>query len=170
MYDSKPVTMKRKDTIINILIFVVIVGGALVYRYMQSVVPYWQCSEVYKRYHKVEGVRASYIKNFPLNDTLTVGVTLLEATTDSGWARLMEDFAIIPIPSDILAYCDSNTVNMWMAAKRDYSLRADPDLLNNDLIAMNYLKHIISVFHLESENQQDAILHYQTESITLKTD
>ena len=163
-------TMKRKDTIINILIFVVIVGGALVYRYMQSVVPYWQCSEVYKRYAHTKDIRATYIKNFPLNDTLTVGVTLLEATTDSGWARLMEDFAIIPIPSDILAYCDSNTVNMWMAAKRDYSLRADPDLLNNDLIAMNYLKHIISVFHLESENQQDAILHYQTESITLKTD
>ena len=162
--------MKRKDTIINILIFVVIVGGALVYRYMQSVVPYWQCSEVYKRYAHTKDIRATYIKNFPLNDTLTVGVTLLEATTDSGWARLMEDFAIIPIPSDILAYCDSNTVNMWMAAKRDYSLRADPDLLNNDLIAMNYLKHIISVFHLESENQQDAILHYQTESITLKTD
>lgn len=160
----------KKGWPIRVLIFVAIVGGTLAIKYLPSIVPYWQCSEVYKRYAHTKDIRATYIKNFPLNDTLTVGVTLLEATTDSGWARLMEDFAIIPIPSDILAYCDSNTVNMWMAAKRDYSLRADPDLLNNDLIAMNYLKHIISVFHLESENQQDAILHYQTESITLKTD
>jgi hypothetical protein len=169
MYDSKPVTMKRKDTIINILIFVVIVGGALVYRYMQSVVPYWQCSEVYKRYAHTKDIRATYIKNFPLNDTLTVGVTLLEATTDSGWARLQEDFAVIPVPPEALAFCDSNTVNVWLAAKRDYSLRADSILLNNDLIAMNYMKHIISVFKLESEEQRDAILHYQATSITLNT-
>ena len=161
--------MKRTGLITLAACFAVLVMAVVVIRYPRTV-PLEECSDVYKRYKDVEGVRATYIKDFRVNDTLTIGVTLLEATTDSGWARLMEDFAIIPIPSDILAYCDSNTVNMWMAAKRDYSLRADPDLLNNDLIAMNYLKHIISVFHLESENQQDAILHYQTESITLKTD
>jgi hypothetical protein len=136
---------------------------------MQSVVPYWQCSEVYKRYAHTKDIRATYIKNFPLNDTLTVGVTLLEATTDSGWARLQEDFAVIPVPPEALAFCDSNTVNVWLAAKRDYSLRADSILLNNDLIAMNYMKHIISVFKLESEEQRDAILHYQATSITLNT-
>ena len=161
--------MKRTGLITLAACFAVLVMAVVVIRYPRTV-PLEECSDVYKRYKDVEGVRATYIKDFRVNDTLTIGVTLLEATTDSGWARLMEDFAIIPIPSDILAYCDSNTVNMWMAAKRDYSLRADPDLLNNDLIAMNYLKHIISVFHLESENQQDAILHYQTESITLKTE
>ena len=157
----------KKHNILSVVLCLVVVLVVLGWKYYPRSLPLKECSEVYKRYSQMEGIRATYIKDFRVNDTLTIGVTLLEATTDSGWARLMEDFAIIPIPSDILAYCDSNTVNMWMAAKRDYSLRADPDLLNNDLIAMNYLKHIISVFHLESENQQDAILHYQTESITL---
>ena len=151
------------------LIFILIVGGVLAIKYLPSIVPYWQCSEVYKRYAHTKDIRATYIKNFPLNDTLTVGVTLLEATTDSGWARLQEDFAVIPVPPEALAFCDSNTVNVWLAAKRDYSLRADSILLNNDLIAMNYMKHIISVFKLESEEQRDAILHYQATSITLNT-
>ena len=160
---------KHKVRIINIILLVVIVGGSLAVRYLPGWVPYWQCSEVYKRYKDVEGVRATYVKDYRVNDTLTMGVTLLEATTDSGWVRLQEDFAVIPVPPEALAFCDSNTVNVWLAAKRDYSLRADSILLNNDLIAMNYMKHIISVFKLESEEQRDAILHYQATSITLNT-
>ncbi len=77
---------------IKVLVFVVIVGGALAIRYGSSVVPYWQCSEVYKRYHKVEGVRATYVKNYPVNDTLTIGVTLLEATDSAGWEYLLQKF------------------------------------------------------------------------------
>ncbi len=157
--------MKRKDTIINILIFVVIVGGALVYRYMQSVVPYWQCSEVYKRYHKVEGVRASYIKNFPLNDTLTIGVTLLEATTDSGWAMLQRDFSITPIPPEVINLIDSNSVDLWLASKRDYSRHKDSILSNNYLIAASRFKHKIAIFDIWSEEQLDAIYYYHFNKI-----
>ncbi len=84
--------MRWKDKIINVAIFVTIVGGALLVKYLPGVVPYWQCSEVYKRYHKVEGVRATYIKNYPVNDTLTIGVTLLEATDSAGWEYLLQKF------------------------------------------------------------------------------
>ena len=160
MYDSKPVTMKRKDTIINILIFVVIVGGALVYRYMQSVVPYWQCSEVYKRYHKVEGVRASYIKNFPLNDTLTIGVTLLEATTDSGWAMLQEDFGLPVIPKELEElFCgDSNKVSVKCIPKKT-PLYMGGDTLVNDWIAISRYKRRICHFVIESKEQMRLIVH-----------
>ena len=162
MYDSKPVTMKRKDTIINILIFVVIVGGALVYRYMQSVVPYWQCSEVYKRYHKVEGVRATYIKNYPLNDTLTVGVTLLEATTDSGWAVLQEDFGVPVIPKEFeeLFYGDSNRVSV-KGYHKCVPICSNGDTLADDLIAISLFKHTIAYFEVQDNGQLKAILYKQ---------
>ena len=160
--------MKRTDYI-TILVCLLAIGVVLIVARCPRTVPLEECSEVYKRYKDVEGVRATYVKDYRVNDTLTMGVTLLEATTDSGWVRLQEDFAVIPVPPEALAFCDSNTVNVWLAAKRDYSLRADSILLNNDLIAMNYMKHIISVFKLESEEQRDAILHYQATSITLNT-
>ena len=150
--------MKRKDTIINILIFVVIVGGALVYRYMQSVVPYWQCSEVYKRYHKVEGVRATYVKNYPVNDTLTVGVTLLEATTDSGWAVMQKDFGLPVILKEYeeLFYEDSNRVSVKVYPKT-VPLYVGGDTITNDLVITSRYKRTILHFVITSREQKRAI-------------
>ena len=36
-----------------------------------------ECSEVYRRYEGLEGIDAAYIKNYRVNDTLTLPVTLL---------------------------------------------------------------------------------------------
>ena len=156
--------MRWKDKIINVAIFVTIVGGALLVKYLPGVVPYWQCSEVYKRYHKVEGVRASYIKNFPLNDTLTIGVTLLEATDSAGWGVLQRDFGITPLPPEVLAFLDSNSVDLWMASKDDYCKGKDSVNLNNDIIAVSYYRQKVSVFSIESEEQLDAIFENQIKS------
>ena len=167
MYDSKPVTMKRKDTIINILIFVVIVGGALVYRYMQSVVPYWQCSEVYKRYHKVEGVRASYIKNFPLNDTLTIGVTLLEATDSAGWEYLLQAFNI---PQEMIEL-EEIDVWTWKAFKNHpeeaYNLTVnDRQVEQSDLeiVSISMKNQDICVFHTQNEQEHNEVFNQKIES------
>ena len=153
--------MEKNRKIIKIVIFVTVIVGVLLAKYLPGVVPYWQCSEVYKRYHKVEGVRATYIKNFPLNDTLTVGVTLLEATTDSGWAVLQRDLSITPIPPEVIDLIDSNSVDLWMVSKRDYSRRKDSILSNNYLIAASQFKHKIAIFDIRSEEQLDAIYYYQ---------
>ena len=153
--------LTKKDIIIDILIFVIIVGVGLAVRYMPRTVPYSQCSEVYKRYCDVEGVRATYIKDFPLNDTLTIGVTLLEAETDSGWVRLQEDFAIEPLPPEVLAILDSNGVNMWKASMSDYSVSAEKDALEYYFIAMQYCRRRLSVFEIGSREQYEAIVNYQ---------
>ena len=156
--------MKRKDKIINSLIFVIIVGGAFAIWDLLSVVPYWQCSEVYKRYHKVEGVRATYIKNFPLNDTLTIGVTLLEATDSAGWEVLQRDFKLIPLPPEALAFFDTNSVNLCLASKDDYCKGKDSIILNNDVIAVSYYRQQVSVFSIVTEKQLDAVFLNQIKS------
>ena len=58
-------------------------GGGAAIKFLPRTVPYSQCSEVYKRYCEVEGIRATYLKDYRLNDTVTVGVTLLEAETEA---------------------------------------------------------------------------------------
>ena len=103
--------MKRTGLITLAACFAVLVMAVVVIRYPRTV-PLEECSDVYKRYKDVEGVRATYVKDYRVNDTLTVGVTLLEATTDSGWAKLQEGFGIPVIPKELeaLLYEDNNRV------------------------------------------------------------
>ena len=156
---------KRSICIIFALVVVTAILVGLAVRYVPSVVPYWQCSEVYKRYKDVEGIKASYVKNFPLNDTLTVGVTLLEATDSAGWEVLQRDFELIPLPPEVLAFLDTNSVDLWLASKDDYCKGKDSIILNNDIIAVSYYRQKVSVFSIVTEKQIDAIFEHQVKSI-----
>ena len=150
---------KHKVRIINIIILVIIVGGSLAVRYLPGWVPYWQCSEVYKRYKDVEGVRATYIKDYRVNDTLTVGVTLLEATTDSGWAVLQEDFGLPTIPKDYetLLCGDSNRVSV-KGFPKPAPLYISGDTIEDDIIAISRYKRIIAYFDIQGNGQLESIL------------
>ena len=64
--------------------------AAIVYRC--HTVSLSQCDELYRKYVDNPGIRASFIKDFPVNDTLAVDVLLLEATSDSAWCALLLDF------------------------------------------------------------------------------
>ena len=153
--------MKKSSIyIIFVLVVVAAIVAGLAVRYVPSVVPYWQCSEVYKRYSKVEGVRASYIKDYRINDTLTLGVTLLEATTDSGWAMLQEDFGLPVIPKELEElFCgDSNKVSVKCIPKKT-PLYMGGDTLANDWIAISRYKRRICHFVIESKEQMRLILH-----------
>ncbi len=61
-------------------------------------VPLDECSELYRRYADCPGVEAAYIKDYRVNDTLTLCATVLEAQTDSAWSELQQTFH--PIISD----------------------------------------------------------------------
>ena len=151
--------MKKKGYIVMSIV-VVLLCVVLCRLWPRTVLP-TKCSEVYRRYSEVEGIRASYLKDYRVNDTVTVGVTLLEAETDSGWVRLQEDFAIEPLPPEVLAILDSNGVNMWKASMSDYSVSAEKDALEYYFIAMQYCRRRLSVFEIGSREQYEAIVNYQ---------
>ena len=165
--------MKKSSIyIIFVLVVVAAIVVGLAVRYVPSVVPYWQCSEVYKRYSKVEGVCASYIKDYRINDTLTIGVTLLEATTDSGWAMLQEDFGLPVIPKEYEERFmdDSNRVTTKYFPK-NVPLFVGGDTIKDDLIAISFYKHSICHFVISSKEQRKAILYKQFEdNIKIKND
>ena len=120
-----------------------------------------EVSEVYKRYAEVEGVRASFVKDFWLNDSVAVDVVLLEATDSAGWVRMQKGLGIVPRPPEVEAVSDTNAIDTWLASKDDYTKGKDSVKQNNDLIAVSYYKRKVSVFILESEEQEDAIVTYQ---------
>ena len=150
----------KKHNILSVVLCLVVVLVVLGWKYYPRSLPLKECSEVYKRYSQMEGIRATYIKNFPLNDTLTVGVTLLEATTDSGWARLQEGFGIIPYPPEVLAIIDTNAVETWFAPKDDLSKPMDSILTNNDIIAVHRNGRKVAIFEIITEQQINSIFNY----------
>ena len=159
--------LNRKDRIINALIISFVIGVGFVVWFLPPAIAYWRSSEVYKRYSKVEGVRATYIKDFRVNDTLTVGVTLLEATTDSGWVMLQEEFGLPIIPKECEAeFCgDSNKVTVKSFSK-NIPLYVDGDTLNDDIITISRYKHKIAHFVVQSKEQLKLIVHKQFDDNT----
>ena len=149
--------LKRKDRIINALIISFVIGVGFVVWFLPPAIAYWRSSEVYKRYSKVEGVRATYIKDFRVNDTVTVGVTLLEATTDSGWAVLQEDFGLPVVPKEFeeLICGDSNRVVLKSVPKKE-PFCLEGDTLTSDVLAISHYKH--TIVHLEVKNRMQSDL------------
>ena len=49
-------------------------------------------SALYEKYKDSPGIKASYLRDYPINDTLALDALLLEATSDSAWCALLLDF------------------------------------------------------------------------------
>lgn len=167
---------KKSNIIINILIVVVILGGASIFWYMQRTVPYWQCSEVYKRYKDVEGVRATYIKDFRVNDTLTIGVTLLEATDSEGWERLLKAFDASRDMQKRKTEAGPGEFGVWvrMAPKGHPEKKVEHVSFSNseqmpELVAISFDSRIIGIFHTGNIEELEAVYCYNTDYMVKKS-
>ncbi len=168
---------------VTLTVCLLIVLGTLTVKLWPRTVPFDQCSEIYKKYANVEKVKASFIKDFKVNDTVFVDVTLLEATDSMGWATLKKDFEI-PNPSpDFQQRIDSGkdliytkkipkvTVadslkkshpNVSSQSREDDNLHSSRGAENvtygNDWLAISHLNHIIIVFHTKNEDEVHAVI------------
>ena len=167
----------KKEWPIKVLATVVVVGVALAVKFLFCAVPYWQSSEVYKKYKDVEGIRASYVKDFRVNDTLTVAVTLLEATDSAGWERLMERFGA---PDDMIETIKSNPEarKAWvrMAPKghpeemvEGGMQGGDTEEWGYDMVAISFEPRAIAVFDVKSKEDFIALFYYSSDYMTNKT-
>ncbi len=158
--------MKRRWIITLTLIPAIVVVVALVV-YGLHTVPSSQCGDIYRYYENNPHLSVTYIKDFPVDDTLTVAVTTLCALDDEGWETLRKDFNIKPIP-DILQEELNNgrdIIVVRMVPKSDPTQPMDTtDLSKNNVIGISNLQHSISIFNTDNESQQDAIMNYNFRS------
>ena len=153
--------MKRRWTI-TLLAIPVAVLVAMLLTYRHHTVPLEQCSELYRRYEHNPHIKASYLRNIHINDSVAVDVTMLQTADTIGWELLQKDFGITLPPPRALALMDSNAVAVRLAPKEDYSRPIDKEVLaNNDVLAIAMLRKQVCVFHVENENQIISLLHYQ---------
>lgn len=117
--------------------------------------PYGEVSELYLRYADEEGVDATFIRGFQVNDTVSVDVTLLQATDSAGWERLIADFQVRRE-----SLTGKNDHIIGRRVKKGHSDRLiDSVPENNDQLLVADGMRTISIFHITDENQFYAILN-----------
>lgn len=90
---TRPFNKKHFWLIVGVVAFleVLIICLVLQWKYL---FPSREVSELYARYADVEGIEASFIKDYRVNDSVFVDVTVLEASNDSAWAVLKKEYKV----------------------------------------------------------------------------
>lgn len=148
----------KKNTLLTILMLLA-VGAAVGTVFCRHILPRWQVSDLYRRYEHADGIAASYIHNFPVNDTLTLDVTLLEATTDSAWQALCADFAISDIVETI-EDIDPHAIFSRQVNRHDYAQIVRGDSPDAEILAISCDSKTFSIFHTRNAAERHAVFHH----------
>lgn len=148
--------MKRPITTIILALAVAAAIGVVVWRH---VLPMRRVSDLYRHYEHADGIAASYIHNYHVNDTITLDVTLLEATTDSAWQALCSDFAITNIV-DTIKQIAPDVVFSRLVNRHDYSQVAFGDSPDAEILAISCDTKTFSIFHIHDITEIHAVFHH----------
>ena len=106
--------MKHTKTgwITTLIAVLVIVCGGIAIKLWPRTVPVEDCSPVYGKYAGMPGCEVSYIKDYHVNDTTFVDVTIIHASTDSAWTVLSRKFDIFIIPAEYKKLFEMDNVEL----------------------------------------------------------
>lgn len=160
---KRPFNKKRFWLIVAILALVeaAILCLALQWKY---IFPSKEVSDLYTRYENVDGVDVSFIKDYKVNDTVFVDVTLLEATDSMGWATLKKDFEV-PNPPPVAHQFIDNGEDLISVKLIPKSTTTDTILkpYPNDVLAISHLKRSLIVFHTKNNDEVHAVIFHNFE-------
>lgn len=119
-------------------------------------------SELYAHYADVEGIEASFIKDYRVNDSVFVDVTVLEATNTDSWDMIAKKLNVPPptvIPDEYKElFAQSNSVGSFVVNKNSVD-PSHPGSFIQDVYIFSREKMVISVFHDCYYMQTTAILN-----------
>ena len=159
--------MKPKQLILPAIIFLAIVLVALAVRLWPRTIPFDQCSDVYKRYAAVDGVDATFIKDYKVNDTVFVDATLLEAKDSAVWVMLKNDFEV-PNPGPIAQQFIDHGEDLIGVKIIPKSIAVDTTSKEypNNLLAISYLNHTLTIFHIKNDVEKHAVKYHNFDKST----
>ena len=148
--------MKRKYLIL-FCIAVVSLGTLTAFRLFPHTLPDKKCSVLYQKFVTYDGIRATYIKNKKVNDSVMLDVTMLEAVTDSGWTTLMKEFNLTPPPAEVLSFTRKDALFVFTVSKNKYSVSNDNTTATKDVASVSWSDRIINIFHIKDSSQNKAV-------------
>lgn len=159
----------KRAWLITIIICLVILGVGGIVLFLPQVVPFSQCSDVYKRYADMDGVDATFIKDYKVNDSIRVNVTLLQATDSVSWNIIAKDLNVPPppeIPDEYKGlFLQSNSFGYFIVKNKPNEDKQMHDK-RKDICTFSREKMTICIFHTCNETQIDAILDNSIDEIT----
>ena len=151
--------MNRRSLIITFAVCLLAVAVAFVVKRCPRTVPFEQCSELYQRYADTEGIDASFIQGYRLNDSVRVDVTLLQATDSAAWMQLITDYGIDTPPKELeKLYREKNIQELKYIPQKDPKLPMDTNLSANNVLCISWGTQTLCLFHTDEERQVNAII------------
>lgn len=123
--------------------------------------PSHEVSEIYTRYENVEGIDVSFIKDFQVNDTVLVDVTILEARTDSAWNKLKKDFKVPVLPKDIEKLADLMSIDVWRSPRSNPYIPINKRSQDDYIVAASRPNKTICVFDTKNDVESRAVSMHQ---------
>lgn len=144
---------------------VLIIGLVLQWKY---IFPSNEVSDLYKKYAEVDGVDATYIKGYKVNDSVFVDVTMLHAKDIDNWCEIADDLNVPPPPELPDEYKDlfkqSKAFSFFIVnEKKDNS--EQPDNAKKDICIFSREEMTICIFHLLDKKQIDEVLYKKLEEL-----
>ena len=160
--------MKRISwTVVTLICLLLIIMGLLTMLSTRFPLP-WQCSKLYWQYRGQEGIEASYVRDYPVDDTTLVDVTLLHATTDSAWESLCIAFTPYEF-TDSNKYInnlihDTTSVTFRAVSKDDCRTKVNPSISEkHNSVFMAAKMRAICIFHINKKEQSDILIDIMLE-------
>ena len=154
--------MRRSQIISIAIVLAGIVLAVVLHR--PRMLPVSKCSPVYREYYKTPGINAAYIKSYPLNDSIDIAVTILEATDSAAWDTLLHDFSFSQTVIEHI-HKSNKSVFSKLTPKGHYDQLPDSLTGNNDMIIVYPQVKSIYVLDLKSEEHLDAIVKYKQQKL-----
>jgi hypothetical protein len=150
------------------LLCLLTVGVSAAITYWRHTVPLAETSEVYRQYRHQPGVRAAFIRQMPINDTLRLDMTLLEAEDSAAFAALL-----IKMGKSEEYIRDMATLRtMYEKMDNGYDIRfsgrclrgspsapPDEDQTKNEVVSFFPVRKCVAVFHTSNETEIKTVLH-----------
>ncbi|MBR5093060.1 MAG: hypothetical protein IKX32_06275 [Bacteroidales bacterium] len=160
----------RRRWIVTVLILLLFTAGGVLVKRCPRTVPFEQCSELYQHYADTEGIEASFIQGYRLNDSLRVDVTLLQATDSAAWQQLMDTMYSNYSQEARDHIMHRKKIRVRAIPKGYLNLPTDTVLLNNDIVVTDVANQTVFIINLTDSNQLYAITRkYLKEIKTSKT-
>ena len=125
--------------------------------YWRHTVPLAETSEVYRQYRHQPGVRAAFIRQMPINDTLRLDMTLLEAEDSAAFADLLRAMGEREEFIREMATLREIHINQ----ENGYNIRYTGDWKSPSGIEQEVsyfpVRRCVAVFHTISEKEMDAV-------------
>lgn len=159
----------KRFWLIVALLAVLEVAAIFLINQWHHIFPSSEVSELYTKYAGREGMDASFIKNYRVNDTICMDVTLLQAHDTCVWDSLCVDFGIVPVSKFPQEFREQITLenSFFQRIITDTIVTEHDSIYNKCLVIFSHLDMSMCIFSDIDDSKYDAIVQKKHAEITL---